>query len=93
MKAPAILRTASDVYDVGDFLTLIKGAEANGRFFCLECKHDLTAIVKKIPNDGRFYKFSCPGCGRKRRAESGMLVQAAIAERQRMLDRQVVKGV
>lgn len=35
-----------------------------GKFYCLACKCDITAIVYKIPHDGKEYKRKCPRCNK-----------------------------
>lgn len=74
------IRHAQDIGEVRDFLTLLKGAEKKGRFFCEDCKANLTEIIKRVPNDGRQYSFRCPGCGRAKKADAGMLAVAAMAQ-------------
>ena len=83
---PEAGRSSEDIHDVGDFLTLIRYAEARGWFYCLKCKAKLTDIVKTVPNDGENHILPCPSCRVPLMFNAGWLTAKVLIEQQKERD-------
>lgn len=85
IPVPSIGRTEEDIRNVGDFATLIKDAEAKGRFFCLKCKAKLTNVASTVPNDGQDHVLPCPHCREPLLFNAAWLVAKVLEARRREL--------
>lgn len=81
-ESPHISRDANDVTKVGQFQTLVRGAE-KGKFYCKGCHKNLSCLVMSVPNDGKTYVVPCPRCKKPLAFNAAWLAAKVIAAKEK----------
>ena len=91
VEAPAIARGSEDIGKVGEFQTIVPGAE-KGKFYCEgggdgtlpqgKCGKDLSSAATRVMNNGEDYVLKCGRCGRTLYFNAGWLAAKVLLAQQ-----------